>query len=231
MSRPSHSSRFYHPNNNGRGVQTISLLCIFLHSPVTSSLLAPNILLNTLFSNTLSLLSSLNVSDQVSHPYKTTSKIIVLYTRILISVFFDTKLEEKYSAPHYSKHSLISVTLQSVILFNNQWNTGALIHTILVSHISVPHTTEDNASRRHQQPSNCKLARKRKLHFSKIKWISLRIAFCCPLRHSIRKLTPERTTAKEKPHFKLLPWTKFSFQLHMNITGSIIWHYLTHSLP
>src|SRR5215510_6671766 len=43
-----------------------SSLCNFLHSPVTSSLLGPNTLLNTLFSNTLSLCSSLNVSDQVS---------------------------------------------------------------------------------------------------------------------------------------------------------------------
>ena len=43
-------------------------LCNFLHSPVTSSLLCPNILLNTLFSNTLSLRSTLNVSDEVSHP-------------------------------------------------------------------------------------------------------------------------------------------------------------------
>ena len=42
-----------------------------LHSPVTSSFLGPNILRNTLFSNTLSFLSSRNVSDQVSHPYKT----------------------------------------------------------------------------------------------------------------------------------------------------------------
>ena len=40
-----------------------SSLCSFLHYPVTSSLLGPNILLNTLFSNTLSLRSSLNVSD------------------------------------------------------------------------------------------------------------------------------------------------------------------------
>jgi len=46
-----------------------SSLCNFLHSPVTSSLLGPNTLLNTLFSNTLSLRSSLNVSDQVSHPH------------------------------------------------------------------------------------------------------------------------------------------------------------------
>src|SRR5215469_12322131 len=44
-----------------------SSLCNFLHSPVTSSLLGPNTLLNTLFSNTLSLCSSLNVSDQVRY--------------------------------------------------------------------------------------------------------------------------------------------------------------------
>ena len=44
-------------------------LCNLLHFPVTSSLLGPNILLNTIFSNTFSFLSSLNVSDQVSHPY------------------------------------------------------------------------------------------------------------------------------------------------------------------
>ena len=59
-----------------------SSLCNLLHSPVTSSLLGPNILLNTMFSNTLSLLSSRNVSDQVSHPHKTTGKIIVLYILI-----------------------------------------------------------------------------------------------------------------------------------------------------
>ena len=55
-----------------------SSLCTFLHSPVTSSLLGPNILLNTLFSYTLSLPSSFNVSDQVSHSCKTTGKIIFL---------------------------------------------------------------------------------------------------------------------------------------------------------
>jgi hypothetical protein len=36
-----------------------SFLCNLLHSPVTSSLLGPNILLSSLFSKTLSLLSSL----------------------------------------------------------------------------------------------------------------------------------------------------------------------------
>ena len=46
-----------------------SSLCNLLHSLVTSSLLGPNILLKTMFSNTLSFLSSRNVSDQV--PYTT----------------------------------------------------------------------------------------------------------------------------------------------------------------
>jgi hypothetical protein len=66
-----------------------SSLCIFLYSPVTSSIFGPNILLSTLFSNTLSLCSSHNVRDQVSHPYRTTGKIIVLY--ILIFKFFDSR--------------------------------------------------------------------------------------------------------------------------------------------
>ena len=70
-----------------------SSLCSILHSTVTSSLVGPNILLNTLFSNTLSLSSSLNVRDQVLHPYKRTGKITVLY--ILIFTFFDSKLEDK----------------------------------------------------------------------------------------------------------------------------------------
>ena len=67
-------------------------VCSFLHSPVTLSILGPNIL-NTWFSNTLSLHSSLNVSDQVLHPYKITSKIVVLY--ILIFKVLDSKLEDK----------------------------------------------------------------------------------------------------------------------------------------
>jgi len=51
------------------GEQYISLnssLCSFLHSPVSSYLLGPNILLSTLFSNTLSLRSSLDANDSVA---------------------------------------------------------------------------------------------------------------------------------------------------------------------
>ena len=54
-----------------------SSLCGLLLSPVTLFLLGPNIFLFTLFLNTFSLYSSLRVRDQVSHPYKTTGKIIV----------------------------------------------------------------------------------------------------------------------------------------------------------
>ena len=77
-----------------------SSLCNLLHSPVTSSLLGPNILLNTIFSNNLSFLSSLNVSDQVSHPYKTTGKIIVLYNLIFK---FHTTLFNIRERQHFKK--------------------------------------------------------------------------------------------------------------------------------
>ena len=77
---PSHNPLLYHLNNFDEECQAqSSSLSILLHYPVTSTLLGPNILLNILFSDTLKLCSFLNVSYQVSHPYKTTGKITVLY--------------------------------------------------------------------------------------------------------------------------------------------------------
>jgi hypothetical protein len=71
-------------------ISVSSSLCCFLHSPANPSVLGPNILLSTLFSNTFNPLLSLNVSNQVSHPYKTTCKMIVLY--ILILIYLDRKI-------------------------------------------------------------------------------------------------------------------------------------------
>ena len=57
------------------------------------SLFGPNIRLRILFSNTLSLHSSLNVRDHASQPYSTTGNIIVLY--ILIFKFLERSREDK----------------------------------------------------------------------------------------------------------------------------------------
>ena len=62
-------------------------LLLLNYSPVTSSLLGPNIILNTMFSNILSFHSSRNVSDQVSHPYKTKGKIRLYTTAYYVFAF------------------------------------------------------------------------------------------------------------------------------------------------
>jgi len=79
-------------------------LCSFLHSPLTSSLLGPNTLFNTLFSNTLSLRSSLKVNDQVLHP-NTTAK---LYFCTSLN-FWISDWKTKYSTLNVSKPSLTSI--------------------------------------------------------------------------------------------------------------------------
>ena len=68
-----------------------SSLCSFLYSAVTSSLFGPNIVFSTLLPNILSLCSSLNMTDEVSHPYKTTGKIMV--DGIFVRVCLDGKRE------------------------------------------------------------------------------------------------------------------------------------------
>ena len=84
-----------------------SSLCNLLHPPVTSSLLGPNIFLNTLVSNTLSFLSSRCANDQVSHPYKTAGKITVLY--ILILKFLDSNLDGHYRTKCVGNHVFIKL--------------------------------------------------------------------------------------------------------------------------
>ena len=77
MPRPAHYPRFFTRKIFSEWYRSLSSsMCSFLHSPVTLSLLGPNILLSTLFSNTLCLCSSLNVRDQLSQPYKTNGEIV-----------------------------------------------------------------------------------------------------------------------------------------------------------
>ena len=76
-SRPSHSSWFDHRVIFGEQYRSLSSsLCSFLHSPVTSSLLGPNIFLGTLFSNTHMLRSYLKVTDQFNFHTHTTQRAI-----------------------------------------------------------------------------------------------------------------------------------------------------------
>jgi hypothetical protein len=81
-------------NYTWRRVQITQFVVISFSLPSRhSSVFSPNILLSTLFSNALSLHSSHIVLDQVSRPYRTNGKIIVLY--ILIFKFFDSSREER----------------------------------------------------------------------------------------------------------------------------------------
>lgn len=63
-------------------------LCNFLQSPDTSTLSGPNIFLSTLFSNVLSLCSSL-MCEIIAHICKATCKMTILY--ILFLMFVDNK--------------------------------------------------------------------------------------------------------------------------------------------
>jgi hypothetical protein len=75
MSCTSHPPWLDNSNYTWWTVQVMKLLMQLSPTSYHFIPFGPNILLSTLFSNTLSLCSSLNVRDQVSHPYRTTGHI------------------------------------------------------------------------------------------------------------------------------------------------------------
>jgi hypothetical protein len=91
MASPSHS-RYGHLNNNGWGIQIMQLLMYFFPLPCYLVPLRPK------YSSRHPVLKHsqstfLPQCDQVSHPYNTTGKFVVLC--IVISVSLDSKLEDK----------------------------------------------------------------------------------------------------------------------------------------
>jgi len=76
-----------------------SSLCNFFHLPITSSILDTNILLSTLFSNTMYALHLGQVTKFHTH-------IKNRWNYILIFKFFDRRWEDKHSKLNCNKHSL-----------------------------------------------------------------------------------------------------------------------------
>jgi hypothetical protein len=91
---PPHPHRPDNSNDTWRRVQIMKLLVMQFSPPSRHFIpLRPNILLSTLFSDTLSPNSSFSVRDQFSPPYRTIGKIIISY--ILISVLSDGRREDE----------------------------------------------------------------------------------------------------------------------------------------
>jgi hypothetical protein len=103
--------------------------------PCHLSLFCLNILLSTLFWNTINLCSSLNVRDQVLHPYRITGKIIISY--VLILHFSTADENTKGSGLNANKHypsSIISLfppesNFDFLRLFPNIWIMPYFLYT------------------------------------------------------------------------------------------------------
>ena len=111
------------PCNIWRGLHIIKLSLYSLHkSPVTSSLLGPNIFHTTLFSKTLSNCFSLNVTQQASHPLNVLSRSEALPFRNMFSSYGEGLLAPRQT-PKLKDHPLSTVRDSSFNIF------GAILHS------------------------------------------------------------------------------------------------------
>jgi hypothetical protein len=104
MLHPSHTPWLDHSNYTWCRVQVMKFIILqFSQTSYNFILIGPNNLLGTLFSNIRSNCSSLTVWlwDQVSHPYRTTAKIIVPY--IIIFTYLDSRQEDKWFWTEWQK--------------------------------------------------------------------------------------------------------------------------------
>ena len=113
MTSPFQSSTFNHLNYIGWTVQTMKFLIMEPSTLPFSSLLGPNIRIRILFSNTLTLNSSLNVRDHVSQPFFSTNreyfiKMYRLFTLSRNGTFSNIQFLQQFplflSILEYSKH-------------------------------------------------------------------------------------------------------------------------------
>jgi hypothetical protein len=99
-----------------------SSLCSLLELPNTSSFFGPNILLSTLFSNTLSLCSSLNVKDQALLPCTTQATLQSCY----IQVFFCRETSAR-SLPSLQEGTALA-SLSSTVTAQTSNNSASLLY-------------------------------------------------------------------------------------------------------
>lgn len=128
MPCPSYPSWYNRPNNiwwESRLMMPVIVHCPPLPYYVVP--LKPKYLLKTLFSSTLSLGTSLNASDNVSHTYKRTGTIIILY--VLTFMLSTTNSRQNVLDPNGISHSLSWLcskflnerSFYSLRLFPNKW--------------------------------------------------------------------------------------------------------------
>jgi hypothetical protein len=89
----------------------------FLQARVICFLFGRNTFLSTLSSNTFSLCSSLNVTDHVSHSYKTTGKIIVLYIPVFVFLHIKGKDKRFWTELHQAFHEFNFLLISLCVRF------------------------------------------------------------------------------------------------------------------